>query len=49
MNNLLEARNLSKFFKEGNEEIKAVNKGMDTIDASLDKAGTKGLNKLIRL
>jgi len=25
MNNLLEARNLSKFFKEGNEEIKAVN------------------------
>ncbi len=25
MNNLLEARNLSKFFKEGDEEIKAVN------------------------
>jgi len=25
MNNLLEARNLSKFFKQGNEEIKAVN------------------------
>ena len=31
MNNLLEAKNLSKFFKEGNEEIKAVNK----IDFSL--------------
>ena len=26
MNNLLEAKNLSKFYKEGNEEIKAVNK-----------------------
>ncbi len=26
MNNLLEARNLSKFFHDGNEEIKAVNK-----------------------
>ena len=25
MNNLLEAKNLSKFYKEGNEEIKAVN------------------------
>ena len=25
MNNLLEAKNLSKSFKEGNEEIKAVN------------------------
>ena len=25
MNNLLEARNLSKFYKEGDEEIKAVN------------------------
>ena len=25
MSNLLEARNLSKFFKEGDEEIKAVN------------------------
>ena len=25
MSNLLEAKNLSKFYKEGNEEIKAVN------------------------
>ena len=25
MNNLLEAVNLSRYFKEGNEEIKAVN------------------------
>ena len=25
MNNLLEAKKLSKFYKEGNEEIKAVN------------------------
>jgi len=25
MNNLLEAKNLSKFYKEGHQEIKAVN------------------------
>ena len=33
MNNLLEAKNLSKFFKEGNEEIKAVN----NIDFSIEE------------
>ena len=33
MNNLLEAKNLSKFYKEGNEEIKAVN----NIDFSIKK------------
>ena len=33
MNNLLEAKSLSKFFKEGNEEIKAVN----NIDFSIEE------------